>query len=109
MDKFAVLADPTRRQIIELLAERGQLTATEIYGQFAVSAPAISQHLQLLRGAGLVTMEKRGQQRLYRFNPAALGELETWVQKLTQHLEEQFTALDEVLAEEQRKPRNEKH
>lgn len=103
MDMFAVLADPTRRQIIELLVERGQLPATQIYAQFAVSAPAISQHLKVLREANVVTMEKRGQQHLYAFNPQAMTALEVWLQRLTQRWNESFDALDDILEEEQRR------
>ena len=65
MDKFSALADPTRRHILEMLARRGQLSATEISDKFQVSPSAISQHLKVLREANLVQMEKRVQQRLY--------------------------------------------
>ena len=103
MDTFSVLADKTRRQIIELLVERVQLTATQICDQFAFIAPAISQHLKVLREANLVTMTKRGQQRLYAFNPQAVSAMEVWLQRLTQRWNESFAALDEILEEEQRR------
>jgi DNA-binding transcriptional ArsR family regulator len=103
MDTFTVLADPTRRQIIELLVARGQLTATEIYDQFQSSRPAISQHLKVLREANLVTMQKRKQQHLYAFNPAAFNEMESWMQQLTRRWNERFAALDDILEEEKRK------
>ena len=74
--------------IIELLVARGQLTATHICAQFDVSAPAISQHLKVLREANLVTMTKRGQQRLYAFNPQAVNEMEVWLHRLTRRLGE---------------------
>jgi DNA-binding transcriptional ArsR family regulator len=50
MDAFSALADPTRRAIVELLAQRGELAAGEIAAHFSISAPAISQHLKVLRG-----------------------------------------------------------
>lgn len=103
MDTFAVLADKTRRQIIDLLVARGQLSATEIYAQFAVSAPAISQHLKVMREAGVVVMQKRGQQHLYTFNPAALAPMESWLDRLTRQVNERYDALDDLLAEEQRR------
>ncbi len=53
MDMFVALSDPTRRAILELLASRGELTATDIYEQFSVSPQAISQHLKVLREAKL--------------------------------------------------------
>jgi len=103
MDVFNALADPTRRKIIELLARSGQLSATEIYAQFQVSPPAISQHLKVLREAKLVLVEKRAQQRIYRINPDAMLELEDWARRLTQLWNERFDALDQVLESEKKK------
>ena len=99
MDQFVALADPTRRQIIELLAEHGELSASDISSGFAMSAPAISQHLKALREAKLVLMEKRAQQRIYRLNPDAMLELEVWIHRLTLRWNERFAALDAVLEE----------
>lgn len=106
MDIFQALADPTRRRIIELLAQYGQLPSTEISEQFPISAPAISQHLKVLREAKLVLVEKRAQQRIYRINPAAVIELEEWSRQLMQLWNHRFDAIDEVLAEEKRKENN---
>jgi uncharacterized protein YndB with AHSA1/START domain len=78
MDIFYALAEPTRRKIIEMLIRNSQLSATEIYDHFPVSRPAISQHLQVLRQANLVQVEKRAQQRIYRVNPQAMREVELW-------------------------------
>ena len=103
MDMFSVLADPTRRQIIEMLASDGQLTATQIYQRFAVSHPAISQHLKVLREASVVVMHKRAQQHLYQLNPGAMTGIETWLQALTRRVNERFDALDAVLEEEKQK------
>ena len=79
MDHFSALADPTRRAILELLVQRGELPAGDIAAQFDVSAPAVSQHLKVLREAGLVRMERRAQQRIYRLNPEGMREIEEWV------------------------------
>ncbi len=106
---FAVLADPTRRQIIEMLAGGGQLTATQIYDRFQATHPAISQHLKVLREAKVVMMEKRAQQHLYQLNPAAMDGIETWLQTLTRRMNERFAALDAVLEEEQQKLRSAKN
>src|SRR5881628_2942421 len=84
---FYALAEPTRRDIIELLATNGQLSATDISDKFAVSAPAISQHLKVLREANFVLVEKRAQQRMYSINPNAMSEIERWVQRMTKLLE----------------------
>jgi DNA-binding transcriptional ArsR family regulator len=103
MDIFSALADPTRRKIIEMLASRGQLSATDIYHKFPVSHPAISQHLKVLREANLVQVEKRAQQRLYQINPRTMYELEDWVGKITKLWNERFDALDKLLEEEKKK------
>src|SRR2546422_8082070 len=100
---FYALAEPTRRDIIELLASNGQLSATDISDNFAVSAPAISQHLKVLREANFVRVEKRAQQRIYRINPEAMSEVEGWVQEMTKQWNARFNVLDKILEAEKRK------
>jgi predicted transcriptional regulator len=100
---FYALAEPTRRNIIEMLASNGQLSATAISDNFTVSAPAISQHLKVLREANLVQMEKHAQQRIYHLNPDAMLEVEDWAKQISDLWNQRFDALDEVLAEEQGK------
>jgi DNA-binding transcriptional ArsR family regulator len=106
MDIFYALADPTRRKILELLASHGELSATQIYANFSVSPPAISQHLKVLREADLVTMQKHAQQRLYQINPQAMQELEDWSKKLAQHWNERLDVLDVVIKQEKEKRDN---
>jgi uncharacterized protein YndB with AHSA1/START domain/DNA-binding transcriptional ArsR family regulator len=103
MNMFSALGDPTRQSIIEMLARRGQLSATDISSKFRISPPAISQHLKVLREARLVDMEKRAQQRIYRINPEAMSEIEGWVQTMTKRWEARFAVLDEVLEVEKKK------
>ena len=103
MDMFVALADPTRRNILEILASRGELPATAIYEQFPVSPQAVSQHLKVLREAHLVEMEKRAQKRMYRLNPQALSQFEDWVMQTKQRWNERFDALDTVLEHEKMK------
>jgi DNA-binding transcriptional ArsR family regulator len=103
MDIFYALADPTRRKILELLASRGQLSATEIYTNFAVSHPAISQHLKVLREAKLVKVEKHAQQRIYQINPETMLELDDWSKQLAQLWNQRLDALDELIKVEKRK------
>ncbi len=105
MDEFAALADPTRRHIVELLARRGELSATDIANQFPFSPPAISQHLKILREANLIVMEKRAQQRIYRLNPMAMSQMEGWLQKITEQWNDRYSALDQVLESEKKKLR----
>jgi|SRR5579872_306969 DNA-binding transcriptional ArsR family regulator len=100
---FYALAEPTRLEIVELLAENGQLPATSIYENFEVSHPAISQHLKVLREAKIVEMEKRAQQHIYRLNTDAMQEVELWAKHVADLWNERFDALDKVLAEEIKK------
>jgi DNA-binding transcriptional ArsR family regulator len=103
MDMFTAIAEPTRRNILEMLANSGEMSASDIVRRFSVSPPAISQHLKVLRDAELVEVEKRAQQRIYTINPAKLSELDAWLQKLTKQWEDRFSRLDAILAEEKKK------
>ncbi|MBC2776827.1 ArsR/SmtB family transcription factor [Parasphingopyxis marina] len=78
MDRFAALGDPTRRAIVARLAAADS-RAGDIAAGFAISAPAISQHLKTLRQAGLVRVEKRGRERIYSLDPEGLAAMERWV------------------------------
>jgi DNA-binding transcriptional ArsR family regulator len=103
VDKYIAISDPTRRKIIEMLANHGPLSATDISNEFEVSPPAISQHLKVLREAKLVRMEKKAQQRIYRINPEAIRELEEWPRQITHLWIQRFDALDALLREEMKK------
>jgi len=74
MDAFAALGDPTRRLILERLAERPRAVG-ELARQLPVSRPAVSQHLKVLKGAGLVIGTPAGTRRVYRLDPEGLEEL----------------------------------
>lgn len=78
---FRVLADPTRRRILDLLAEGGPLTVGELAAEFPDLVPSgISKHLMALRAAGLVVATKQGRQQLYRLDGDALaGALAPWL------------------------------
>ncbi len=97
MDTFTALAEPTRRSILEMLAVRGNLAATDIYRQFHATPPAISQHLKVLREAKLVRVEKRAQQRIYYINPEPMRELAKWVQQFAARKEQEYQRLDKLL------------
>jgi DNA-binding transcriptional ArsR family regulator len=81
MNAFAALADPTRMQIVEMLAA-GERTAGDIAAQFAMSGPAISQHLKVLREAGLITVRAEAQRRIYALDPRGFGALDDWLQHI---------------------------
>lgn len=78
MNAFAALADPTRATIIEALAE-GERTAGELVALFPISQPAVSQHLRVLREAGLVIASKEAQRRVYRLDARPLREIDRWL------------------------------
>ena len=103
MDTFTALAEPTRRSILEMLAAKGQMSATDIYHKFKASPPAISQHLKVLREANLVRVEKQAQKRIYYVNPEPIEELEKWVKQFAAGLEDRYRALDNVLETEKSK------
>jgi DNA-binding transcriptional ArsR family regulator len=76
---FQVLADPTRRQVLDLLRQ-GSRPAGEIASAFPVSRPAISKHLRLLRRAHLVHQRREGRHRVYRLNPEPLKAVDLWLE-----------------------------
>jgi DNA-binding transcriptional ArsR family regulator len=75
---FEALADPTRRRIIELLADR-EMTAGEIADRFPISRPAVSRHLRVLRESGLVRCRGEAQRRLYGLEAAPLAAPYAWL------------------------------
>ncbi len=77
---LAALADPVRREIVELLAD-GELGAGEIAARFPVTRPAVSRHLRVLREAGLVAGEVRAQRRVYRLERGPLAQLDAWLDR----------------------------
>jgi DNA-binding transcriptional ArsR family regulator len=103
MDTFAALAEPTRRNILEMLSANGELSATDIYKKFPATPPAISQHLKVLREANLVRVEKRAQKRIYYVNPEPMRKLEKWIKQFAENCEERYRALDNLLQIEKAK------
>ena len=102
MQSLLAIADPTRRRIVELLAER-ERTAGELVAEFDLSAPAISQHLKVLREAGLVTARAEGQSRIQSLNPAGFDDLEAWLEKTRSIWSRRLDALErELRAEDER-------
>ena len=99
MEVFEALADPTRRRIVELLAEN-ERSAGELAGQFRVSRPAVSKHLRVLREAGVVDVRGDAQKRIYRLEPRALGEAEDWLARHRRFWEQRLDALAAHLEKE---------
>ena len=82
MNSFSAIADPTRRRIMESLAQ-GPLSSGEIAGLFQISAPAVSQHLKTLREAGLVQVRIEAQWRIYELDREGVDKLVAWVSMLS--------------------------
>ena len=99
MQSLMAIADPTRRRIVELLAQH-ERTAGELVDEFDISAPAISQHLKVLREAGLVTVRAEGQSRVQMLNPDGLGDLEDWLEKTRSVWSRRLDALERELRSE---------
>lgn len=94
---MAALVDPTRRTIVELLAD-GELDAGEIATRFSISRPAVSRHLRVLRELGLVRVRAEAQRRVYSLEPAPLAELDAWLGRYRVFWENRLDALDTELS-----------
>ena len=104
---FMALADPVRRKILARLA-LGDATVNEIAQPFTVTLQAISKHLQVLEGAGLITRSREAQRRPCHLNTTALGPLAEWIENYRLQAEERFARLDELLASTTQKDNPEK-
>lgn len=93
MEALAVLADPIRRQILEVLRE-GESAAGDLGGHFPISRPAVSRHLRVLREAGMVTTRIEGQRRIYALDARPLAELDEWLQPYRHFWAQRLDALD---------------
>jgi len=98
---FAALADPTRRAILNRLAE-GEASVSELAEPFAMSLPAISRHLKVLERAGLVVRRRQAQWRPARLDGEPLKNAAEWLESYRQFWEESFDRLDAYLKEVQR-------
>jgi DNA-binding transcriptional ArsR family regulator len=101
---FTALADPTRRAILARLT-LGEATVTEIAEPFDMTQPAVSRHLKVLEGAGLIARRVEGTKRPCRLAPAAIIEIDQWLDVLRRALAKNYDRLDDVLAEMQPKKR----
>jgi DNA-binding transcriptional ArsR family regulator len=98
VDALTVLAEPTRRRIVDAL-RRQESSVGDLVTALAMSQPAISKHLRVLREAGIVSSRTAAQQRIYRLEPGPFRELDAWLapyRKLwTSHLDALTRHLDE--------------
>ena len=108
MNAFDVLGDPVRRDILRLLAAGEQPAGAivdAIGSRFQISQPAVSQHLKVLRDAGLVTVRAAGTHRIYAVNPAPLREIDDWLMAFRSFWEPTLDALETEIARGKRQRR----
>ena len=99
MDRFAALAEPHRRRMIELIAG-GPLASGAIAGEFALTPAAVSQHLKALREAGLVRVTIDGSRRIYSLDPDGLAEVDAWIERVRAQWGPRLDALEAALEQE---------
>ncbi len=100
MDVFATLAEPTRRRIVELLAD-GERSVGELCCEFSISQPAVSRHLRVLRQARLVSSRTDAQRRLYSLRPGPLEEIDNWRERYRSFWDERLDQLGDLLTQQQ--------
>ena len=102
-DAFVAIADPTRREILELLNNRGTSAAGEIAAEFPdLSRPAVSRHLRILRECDLAKVSKQGKTQRYSLNPAPITDIQAWLQGLSRRQFESLRTLREVVESDNR-------
>lgn len=97
-DAFNAVAEPRRREILDLLRER-ERPVGDLVQELGLTQPQVSKHLRVLREVGLVESREDGRQRLYRINGAPLREIHAWVGRYERLWNERFDAMDDVLRE----------
>jgi DNA-binding transcriptional ArsR family regulator len=95
-DAFNAVAEPRRRQILDLLAG-GERPVNDLVASTGLAQPHVSRHLRVLREVGLVDVREQGRQRLYRLNGLPLKPIHDWLRNYEQAWNERFDALDDVL------------
>ena len=95
-DVFNAIAEPRRREIVDLLSLGAQRDVTELVLKLGLPQPAVSKHLGVLRKVGVVVVHKAGQRRLYRLNPQELKPVHDWIQKFEQFWTGQLASIKEV-------------
>ena len=101
-DSFSAIADPTRRDILDLL-RGGEMRAGDIAARFPVSRPAIAKHVRILREAGLVRERREARARLYSLDPTGLKQVDGWLQPYRLYWAARLTVLKHAVEAEHRK------
>jgi DNA-binding transcriptional ArsR family regulator len=97
-DAFNAVAEPRRRQILDVLVS-GELPVNDLVARLDLAQPLVSKHLRVLREVGLVDVRNEGRQRIYRLNGPSLKPIHDWVSTFERSWEERFERLDVVLEE----------
>jgi DNA-binding transcriptional ArsR family regulator len=97
-DAFNAIAEPRRRQILDVLAD-GERPVNDLVDQLGLGQPQVSKHLRVLREVGAVRVRDHGRQRLYRVDGRALKPIHDWVKRYERSWSERFDAIDDVLDE----------
>ena len=97
-DAFNAVAEPRRREIVDLLAG-GERPVNDLVRELGMTQPQVSKHLRVLREVGVVIVRDEGRQRLYRLNPQALKPIHDWVAEYERLWNDRFDELDAVLEE----------
>ncbi len=98
MDTFLAIADPTRRSIVMSLAQ-SERSFGELAEQFEMSRPAVSQHLKVLRDAGVVDVRPDAQRRIYSLSDSGLNEIDTWLRKVRDYWTPRLDTLEQLLGD----------
>ena len=107
MNAFDVLAEPSRRQILDLVRDE-ERSVNELVDDLSMSQPAVSKHLRILRDNGFVRARVDGQRRMYRLDPKALVEVDDWLQPYRHLWEDRLDSLQRYLESVQKAPANAK-
>lgn len=99
-DVYSAVADPTRRRLLRMLADSGELPLHEMTARFPVGRTAISKHLAILKEAGLVVDRKEGRETRYHLNAAPLREIQDWLSFYDRFWIERIDQLKSLLEEE---------
>jgi DNA-binding transcriptional ArsR family regulator len=95
---FSALADGRRRSVVELLAQRGSATATELAASLPVTRQAVAKHLASLDDAGLVLRTRRGREARYQLTPEPLAEAVSWIERVGATWDDRLVALERHLS-----------
>jgi DNA-binding transcriptional ArsR family regulator len=104
-DVFQAIADPTRRQIIQLVTYQS-LTQNAVADHFDISRPAVAKHIKILTECGLITIKQQGRERYCEATLGQLDEVSAWIEQYREFWHGKLNALGKFLEEDKRKPKN---